>query len=140
MHGGSCTIRTGGIQCIGRITTSKIGSTTGTTIVQHRTSTAAVDTVIGTFAATKAVTRAAVRGTAAVIVVASIDATMIKETDTGAMMWAKLLVAIIVVLRVLQTGVCGSTTSRSRTAIIGSPGRQCDHRALYFTTTVIQSS
>ena len=131
MHGGSCISRISGIHCIG-------------IIMQHRPSTAAVDTIIGNIAATKAVTRAAVRGTAAVIVVqiTSIDATMIKETDTGAMMWAKLLVAIIVLLMKLQTGVGGSTTPRRTrtTSISGSHEvgsaiivhcRQRDRRALY---------
>ena len=90
-------------------------------------------TDIVTIAAAKAVTRAAVRGTAAVIVVqiTSNNATVFTETDTGAMMWAKLLVAIIVLLGGIQTGVCGIHTTRSRTAIIG-PSRQCDYRVLYF--------
>ena len=139
MHGRSCTIRIIGIRCIGRGGTNKIGSTTSMckNNVQHRTST----TVIGSFVATKAVTRAAVRGTAAVVVqLTSIDA----ETDTGAMMWAKLMVAIIVLLVKLQTGVGGSPTPRmSRTATIGIPrGRQCDHRVcnMRLTTTVMQSS
>ena len=103
MHGGSCISRTSGIHCIG-------------IIMQHRPSTAAVDTIIGNIAATKAVTRAAVRGTAAVIVVhiTSIETTLITETDAGAVAWAKMLVAIIVLLGRLQTGACGITTTRSR--------------------------
>ena len=103
MHGGSCISRINGIHCIG-------------IIMQHRPSTAAVDTIIGNIAATKAVTRAVVRGTAAVIVVhiTSIETTLITETDAGAMLWAKLLVAIIVLLKRLQTSACGITTTRGR--------------------------
>ena len=88
--------------------------------VHHRTSTAA----IGNLEATTAVPRAAVRGTAAVVVqIASSDA----ETE----MRAKLLVAIIVLKTVPQTGAIGIITARmSRTAaIIGIlRSRQCDHR------------
>ena len=102
--------------------------------VHHRTSTAA----IGAFKDTKRVPRAAVRGTAAVVV-------QITSSGAEAEMWAKLLVAIIVLMTVLQTGASGIITARrSRTAaIMGTAGcRQCDHRALYvkFTTTVRQSS
>jgi len=84
--------------------------------MQHRPSTAAVDTIIGNIPAAKAVTRAVVRGTAAVIIVhiTSIETTLITETDVGAAVWAKMLVAIIVLLGRLQTGACGITTTRGR--------------------------
>ena len=122
------------IGCIHIDTPKVIGTPkVGTTVrVQHRPSTAAMDADIVTIAAAKAVTKAAVRGTAAVIIVqiASINATMITETGTGAMVWAKLLVAIIVLLGGIQTGVCGIHTPRSRTAIIGTVHRQRDHRVL----------
>ena len=91
--------------------------------VHHRTSTAA----IGAFKATEAVPRAAVRGTAAVV-------TQLTISDAEAEMWAKLLVAIIALKTVFQTGASGIITARmSRTAaIIGTArSRQCDHRALY---------
>ena len=126
MHGSACTIRIGTIQCIGVIG-STMCSTNNIVInsMQHRTSTAAG----GAFKATEAVPRAAVRGTAAVVVqITSIDA----ETE----MWAKLLVAIIALKTVLQTSASGILTPRmSRTvAIIGTArSRQCDHRALYMT-------
>ena len=111
MHGGSFIIRIITIRCIGTITTKMIGSTTSIckNNVQHRTSTTVITTIIGSFVATKAVTRATVRGTAAVVVqLTSIDT----ETDKGAMMWARLLVAIVALLRVVQTSVGGSTTPR----------------------------
>ena len=135
MHGSACTIRIIGIHCTGVIGAA-MSSTTNivNNNVHHRTSTAAS----GAFKATEAVPRAAVRGTAAVVV-------QITSSDAETEMWAELLVAIIVLMTVLQTGASGIITARrSRTvAIIGTAGdRQCDHRALYvkFTTTVRQSS
>ena len=121
--------RIGGIQCIGMIT-SKVGSTIR---VQHRPSTAAMDADIVTIAAAKAVTKAAVRGNAAVIIVqiASINATMITETGTGAMVWVQVLIAIIALLGSGQTDVCG-IHMRTRTATIGKKSRQCVHRVLYY--------
>ena len=124
MHGSACTIRIGTIQCIGVIG-SAMRSTNN--IVQHRTSTAAG--AGGAFKATEAVPRAAVRGTAAVVMQLTI-------INAEAEMWAKLLVAIIALKTVLQTGASGILTPRrSRTAaIIGTArSRQCDHRALYMT-------
>ena len=75
-----------------------------------------MDTIIGNITAAISVTRAVVRGTAAVIIVhiTIIETTLITETDAGAMLWAKLLVAIIVLLKRLQTGACGITTTRGR--------------------------
>ena len=132
MHGGSCTIRIIGIQFIGA-TMCSTSNILNNNNVHHRTSTAA----IGNLEATTAVPRAAVRGTAAVVVqIASSDA----ETE----MRAKLLVAIIVLKTVPQTGAIGIITARmNRTAaIIGIRIRQCDHRVcnMRLTTTVMQSS
>ena len=134
MHGSACTIRIIIIRCTG-VVGAAMCSTTNivNNNVHHRTS-----APIGAFKATEAVPRAAVRGTAAVVV-------QITSSDAETEMWAKLLVAIIVLMTVLQTSASGIITARrSRTvAIIGTAGdRQCDHRALYvkFTTTVRQSS
>ena len=126
MHGSACTIRIGTIQCI-EVIGSTMCSTNNIVInsMQHRTSTAAG--AGGAIKATEAVPRAAVRGTAAVVM------TII---DAEAEMWAKLLVAIIALKTVLQTSASGIITPRmSRTvAIIGTArSRQCDHRALYMT-------
>ena len=125
MHGSACTIRIIGIHCTGVNGAEMMSSTTNivNNKVHHRTSTAA----IGAFKATEAVPRAAVRGTAAVVV-------QITSSDAETEMWAEFLVSIIVLMTVLQTGACGILTPmRSRTVpIIGTAGdMQCDHRALY---------
>ena len=96
--------------------------------VHHRTS-----ATIGAFKAT-----CQRRGTTAIIV-------QITSSDAETEMWAKLLVAIIVLKTVPQTGAIGIITARmSRTAaIIGIlRSRQCDHRVcnMRLTTTVMQSS
>ena len=134
MHGSACTIRIIGIQGTGVIGAAMCSTTNiVNNNVHHRTSTAA----IGTFKATTAVPRAAVRGTAAVVV-------QITSSDAETEMWAKLLVAIIVLKTVPQTGAIGIITARmNRTAaIIGIRIRQCDHRVcnMRLTTTVMQSS
>ena len=144
MHGSACTIRIIIIHCTGVVgaamcSTSNIVNNN----VHHRTS-----ATIGAFKATTAVPRAAVRAAAVVVQIAS--------SSAEAEMWAKILVAIIVLgvmMTVLPTGAIGIITPRgSRTAAMTAGCRQCDHRitkqvkcdhrALYmtFATTVRQSS